>query len=580
MLNVQGDWEAHVNSTPGKPARRRPSQKYNYGLCSYGAGLRRSSSCNTIANGKFLVEKEKGKGMSGLRLPSFDKLGISSLTRDESTNTTRRPFPQDDISYQPRSLRSSYRARTSPPLLFGSTPLLTPPDDLQSMKWNATMTQTAEGESSVRSPSTSLEASHLPSLYSVPTTSHAHQQQSNLEFSHGDTIESESSSTSSSSQLPTPARTSNNPDSWLDLAIGSARKHLSLISRASYLSLTYVVQSLIPAEASGDGVRVVSQTLPCPADESTQSSNLYPEIVAQMTSRYDVLRTPSIEIYHAVPPDFSLRSLPQSPPATPNAPAEGDYFSLIFDSATPIQAYHNHHGTLAPQSASGSPLPALVRPRCTVTTSIIERLIPPASPQEYFDLFRPNQSVLADRMVELSPRGGSLIMMYPTKTGALYFRDCLLGPILEPLLRNIVNLLSLYTDLGASLGRMPAVTSMYEFEQMNEKVRKLCNNLSNTTRTSEPQSTFSLVYSSKGQIPLPRRMWSEWFIKQERPRMRELLDQYWARGRRLPRNNEVTSATLLREVIEGLERRPYGEEQWPEVTEVGVFVIRRTTGDV
>ena len=171
-------------------------------------------------------------------------------------------------------------------------------------------------------------------------------------------------------------------------------------------------------------------------------------------------------------------------------------------------------------------------------------------------------------------------MMYPTKTGALYFRDCLLGPILEPLLRNIVNLLSLYTDLGASLGRMPAVTSMYEFEQMNEKVRKLCNNLSNTTRTSEPQSTFSLVYSSKGQIPLPRRMWSEWFIKQERPRMRELLDQYWARGRRLPRNNEVTSATLLREVIEGLERRPYGEEQWPEVTEVGVFVIRRTTGDV
>ncbi|KAL9113709.1 MAG: hypothetical protein Q9227_002154 [Pyrenula ochraceoflavens] len=297
----------------------------------------------------------------------------------------------------------------------------------------------------------------------------------------------------------------------------------------------------------------------------------------ELKSRYDVLKTPSIEIYHAVPPDFSLRSLPQSPPTTPNGAMEEDYFSLIFGSATPIQPYHNHRGTLAPPSSNSSPLAGLVRPRSSVTLSIIERLIPPASVQEYKDLFRVQRSILADRMIELSPRGGSLVMMYPTRVGAQHFRDRLLGPILEPLLRNLVNLNSLYTDLAESLGRMSSVAAMHDFEKMSDQIRKLCEALPRQSRTADSSSTFTLTYASKCRVPLPRRVWSEWYIKQERPRMRELLDEYWSRGRRLPQNQEVTSATLLREIIEGLERRPYGEEHGPETIEVGVFVIRRTS---
>lgn len=238
-----------------------------------------------------------------------------------------------------------------------------------------------------------------------------------------------------------------------------------------------------------------------------------------------------------------------------------------------IQPHHNHNGTLLAHRPSIS---TFVRPPSSVTVTILERLIPPASVNEYNDMFSVQNSALADRLIELSPHGGSIIFIYPTDCGGQSFRDDLLSPILDPLLRNIVNLNSLYTDLGASLGRLSSVSSMLSFSDMVKKLQSLCRTISEQAYPRETRSRFELLYAGKGNIPLPRELWTELFIKQERPRLRELLEGYWSRGRRLPKNTEVTSATLLREIIDGLERRPYGEGSPDEEVEVGAFVIRRS----
>lgn len=313
--------------------------------------------------------------------------------------------------------------------------------------------------------------------------------------------------------------------------------------------------------------------MPSPSDQATQPGSVFPVIVNEISSRYSRTLTPNIEIFHAVPSDFSLRNLPTSPPTTPNTSAGGDYFSQIFGSATVIQPHHKHDGTVISHPPSTS---TFVRPRSSVSYSILERLIPPASAKEYTDMFSIQNSALADRLIELSPYGGSIIFVYPTKDGAKRFRDDLLGPILDPLLRSLVSLNSLYTDLGASLGRLSSVFAMFDFPRMVRKLKELCKTLSNQVSSIEGKSRFEFLYAGRGQTALPRELWSELFIKQERPRMRELLEGYWSRGRRLPRNTEVTAATMLREIIDGLERRPYSENEPDEAIEVGVFVIRRT----
>lgn len=73
--------------------------------------------------------------------------------------------------------------------------------------------------------------------------------------------------------------------------------------------------------------------------------------------------------------------------------------------------------------------------------------------------------------------------------------------------------------------------------------------------------------------------------------MKEVLSLYWQNGRRLPaakaasnmstnyllEDKEVTSAMLLGEILDGIRKRPYGEETEPrDGIELGVFVIRRS----
>ena len=255
-------------------------------------------------------------------------------------------------------------------------------------------------------------------------------------------------------------------------------------------------------------------------------------------------------------------------------------------------SYHDFRGTLP---AATSSFPAPIVPPYSVHIAVVERYLPPPSPQEYRDLFSPQgPSVLVDRLVELSPNGGSLVFIYPTKRGATTFKTNYLGPVLDPLLRQLVVVNELSADMGMALGRMAAVSQMEDYEMMKNSIARLCGHLSERSQAVEssdksPGPQFTLIHADKGEVHLDRKLWAEWYIQQETQRTRDVLTEYWRNGHRLPSmdgpkssnyapvNREVTSAMLLREILEGIRKRPPSEGIEPqEGVELGIFVIRRS----
>lgn len=296
-------------------------------------------------------------------------------------------------------------------------------------------------------------------------------------------------------------------------------------------------------------------------------------------------QSPYINVTHAVPEQFSLSNLPHSPPSTPRSPtAADDYFNAtVFSSAAVVGAYHDFRGPLQRQ-LSHAPMPVV--PPHSVHISVLERYLPPPSAQEYRDLFCPTRpSFLVDRLCELSPDGGSLLFTYPTKKGASTFKSQYLGPILDPLLRQLVVVNGLSADVGRFLGKLSTVSQMDDFSTMKANIAALCESL------SSPSSKFEIADAGKASTHLDRNLWVEWFIHQEKARMKEVLSLYWQNGRRAPASKamssggpgammgdkEVSSAMLLSEIFDGIRKRPYGEDSEPrDGVELGVFVIRRT----
>ena len=211
---------------------------------------------------------------------------------------------------------------------------------------------------------------------------------------------------------------------------------------------------------------------------------------------------------------------------------------------------------------------------------MLERYIPPPSILEYAELFSSQgQSVLVDRLSELSYHHGSLLFIYPTKTGAQAFTDHYLAPVLDPILLHIVNLNNLYYDLASDIGRLTSVATMLEFDDMAVKVKSLCASLTQRPRGHAPRSQYSLHYSSTGRVCLDQGTWREWFIQQEQKRIKATLNTYWGRARRLPVNKSVTGMTIAHQIVERLQKIPLGQEGKGSVgvgVEVGVFVIRRS----
>lgn len=350
----------------------------------------------------------------------------------------------------------------------------------------------------------------------------------------------------------------------------------------------FVVSSLGISNPRGEPVKIVSQTLPYPRtyDHSVslpKDDSIFCSVVQAVHNHLHPGQSPYINVTHAVPEQFSLSNLPHSPPTTPRtATAADDYFNAsVFSSAAVVGAYHDYRGPLQ-QQMSRVPMPVV--PPHSVHISVLERYLPPPSAQEYRDLFCPTRpSFLVDRLCELSPNGGSLLLIYPTKKGASTFKSHYLGPILDPLLRQLVVVNGLSSDVGRYLGKMSTVSQMDDFATMRANLMTLCEAL------SSPSSQFQVADAGRGSACLDRGVWTEWFIHQEKARMKEVLSLYWQNDSRLPTskamsiggsgmaNKEVSSSMLLSEIFDGIRRRPYGEDNEPrDGVELGVFVIRRS----
>ncbi|KAJ5135229.1 uncharacterized protein N7515_004507 [Penicillium bovifimosum] len=349
--------------------------------------------------------------------------------------------------------------------------------------------------------------------------------------------------------------------------------------------INLTVSSLALCKPRGEAVKIVSQSLPYPrtSDQAVsvpKTDSIFSSIVQAVHNHLQPGQSPYINVTHAVPEQFSLSNLPHSPPSTPRSPtaAEAYFNATVFSSAAVVSAYHDYRGPLQRQM-SHAPIPIV--PPHSVHISVLERYLPPPSAQEYRDLFcRTRPSFLVDRLSELSPNGGSLLFVYPTKNGASTFKSQYLGPILDPLLRQLVVVNELSADVGRYLGKLSAVSQMDDFATMKANIAALCESMSDND-----SSQFEIADAGRGSTHLDRSLWAEWFIQQERPRMKEILSLYWQNGRRTTKNlgsgmmgnKEVTSSGLLSEICDGIRKRRYGDDNEPrDGIELGVFVIRRT----
>ena len=292
-----------------------------------------------------------------------------------------------------------------------------------------------------------------------------------------------------------------------------------------------------------------------------------------------------INVFHAIPGRFNLADLPTSPPATPGPPVGGDdYFTQkVFDSAVSILDYQDNMTSL-PRS------PRPVVPPSSIDVSIVERYIPPSSANEFAEMFDPNgSSILVDRLVELSPDNGSLLFIYPTRHGAQTFMREYLGPILDPLLRTMVVVNGLSSDLCITLGNMRAVHQLLDHDSLRQRIATLCNRLAHGNTASRRfhgrRPAFSLSHASKQTVKLQRGVWArEWWTKQEKTRLRQAFNNHYQESQ--PRGSmsmseyapQPSSATgLLQQLLDGVAGSPKHEFEMPDhEIEVSVFVITRS----
>lgn len=343
-------------------------------------------------------------------------------------------------------------------------------------------------------------------------------------------------------------------------------------SNADWLqdAINAMLVNLNSGERASSPIKVLSHALPCPST----GGHAFPTIISSLHDRTPTSPTCWINVFHALPGRFNLGDIPTSPPSTPGPPIGGDdYFtSKVFDSAVAIMDYQQNTTSL-PQS------PHPIVPPSSVDVSIVERYIPPSSVNEFTEMFNTRgPSLLVDRLVELSPENGSLIFIYPTKRGAETFMSDYLAPLLDPLVRAMVVVNGFSADMGPSLGNMSAVESMPTHDTMKRRIAQLCRSLSQTNndRYNRRQSMFSLVYSAKEEVVLERDVWArDWWCKQEKPRIRDVISRYFRTVNRAEENKTPTN--LIHEVLDGVATRPYrdGRETRAGI-EISAFVIKRS----
>ncbi|KAI9728909.1 MAG: hypothetical protein M1834_007167 [Cirrosporium novae-zelandiae] len=537
--------------------------------------LRKRLSLSSFESDDVKSAKLERQSAHNLRLPSFNLLGIGNphsqqpglhlaATQLGEHAITRGQFALN--TYDPSSLTFRQHLQST----YGASSLLTPPDD-ESPSWT---------RQPIETPALNKDFfSSKPKSHSMTTPS---------EPADGATKPNSDSFGASGSKSGSPK----SPDQYLGNDNTSMNPGLDE-------AMQITVATLAASSTQDNAIRIVAQTLPSPAAETSKipqglrSSNvntcphkrpgtftsIFPTALDAIQSILPTIQANYIAITHAVPSKFSLSNLPTSPPTTPNIAAANEYFSAtVFRNAVPIDSYQDllRMSETMHVPMTSSPRPAV--PPETVHISLMERYLPPTSHQEHRDLFSPSgASALMDRLAELSPNGGTLLFVYPTRVGARTFTHDYLGPILDPLLRQMIIINELSTSLGSALGKMAAADYMATYDEMKRKIQNLCVHLNRNPSMPSAKSRFSIVYSNKGYATLAREVWTQWWAHQETPRAKEVLSAYWRNGQRLPANKEKTSAALLREMVEGVQKRPYDAETEPGVgVEVGIFVIRRS----
>ncbi|MCJ1282651.1 hypothetical protein MMC26_001976 [Xylographa opegraphella] len=337
-------------------------------------------------------------------------------------------------------------------------------------------------------------------------------------------------------------------------------------------------------------IKVVAQTLPAPVslprpkptEPVVVATTAFPSLMDVLQRKLLTSSTQYIQVTHAVPVNFALTSLPNSPPGTPGItnPPEDYFTSRVFSSAV---ALADRHDTFTPRNnnteLSALLSPSLAVPPASTDFALLERFIPPSSTQEFMDLFTlGSPSVLVDRLVELSPDGGTLLFIYPTKVGAETFKTDYLNPILDPILRSVVTSHCLSLDIGVELGTMASINHLVSFEGLTRKVNMLLRGLSRGTIPTS-HARYTLLHANKSTVHLHRKVWTQWYLKQEAPKIRHVTTEYLSRARKQLGNESVNQVMLMRSIVEGVEQRDYVHGGGPSEQggiEVGVFVIRRS----
>jgi hypothetical protein len=186
------------------------------------------------------------------------------------------------------------------------------------------------------------------------------------------------------------------------------------------------------------------------------------------------------------------------------------------------------------------------------------------------------RSLLYDRLIELSSDDGVLLFIYPTKTGARTFMQQYLGPILDPLLRTVTVVHDLHSELGRSLGQMSSVNYLDEYDHLEAQVRKYCEAMVERHANPEKRANYEVIHAAKEEILLQRSAWADdWWIKQEKPRVRDVITKYFSKSKKLP-SSEMSAATLIQAVLEGVSERDYHDGEPSKGVEVGVFMVKKT----
>ena len=323
-------------------------------------------------------------------------------------------------------------------------------------------------------------------------------------------------------------------------------------------------------------MKILSQALPVPSP----TGYLFPMFISMMRTNMSPGLIQWISVLHAMSKDSVLGDLPRSAPTTPGAPGEGiDYFTAkVLDSFVQAVDDESEPELMQPY---GRPLTV----PGSVDVSLVERYIPPSSSHELRDMWRMSGSpFLADRLVELNPNGGCLIFIYPTKKGGKTFVSDYLGPVLDPLLRSMVVLHGLSSDFSTTTGSMKAVQHLEDVEEMQAGMRRLCEELNRPSdeareRLGNVRSTFTIERSSAQKVKLERKTWSNWWTKQEKPRIRRDVLQYFRTAKKLPEaalgKEESHQGAFVEEILDSVSNRTCARLE--EKIEVAFFIIRRTT---